>query len=216
MGESPLRELEEFFAKFKPYRLRKGEVILRAQETPPGVFYLKKGFVRLYAISAGGEELTLIIFKPEDFFPIMWAINKTSNNYFLEAMTFCELWCCPREKFVNFLRVNPRVQLELFSRILTRLGGILKRTEYLVFGHALAKVAAILVICAQRFGEREGGKVVIGVPLRHIDIGNLAGLARETTSVEMKKLERKGLIGYRGRFLVVKDLRGLRRQSLLG
>lgn len=210
-----LHSLDLFFAKFKPLRYRKGEIILRAGEAPPGVLYLKRGFVRLYSISKQGEELTLIIFKPGDFFPIMWAINNMPNNYFLESMTFSEICRVPKAIFLAFIRDNPDVLYEMTSRIMIRFAGLLSRMEYLVFGNAYAKVASILSICAERFGRREDEGILVEVPLTHSDIATLVGVTRETASVQIKKIERKGLIARRGRLLFVKNLRGLRKESLL-
>lgn len=215
MKPAPFKKLNNFFSQFKLLYYKKDEIILRPDDTPSGVFYLCKGYVRLYSISQTGEELTLIIFKPEDFFPIVWAINNTPDEYYCEAMTPVEVWRAPREEFLAFIKSDPDVFLELTSRILIRLGGLLERMGYLVFGSAYQKVASILVICAQRFGLKEGKGIKICVPLTHKDIANLVGITRETASVEMKKLERKGFIYHRGRLFMIKDIKGLEKESLL-
>lgn len=208
-------KLEDFFSKYKLFRYQKGEAILRPGDTPQGVYLIKKGYVRLYSISENGEELTLIIFKPNDFFPLMWAINNTENTEYLEAMTSVEIWRSPKDKFLEFIKTNPDVFFELTSRILVRLGGLLERMQYLVFGSAYEKVASILLICVERFGKKEGKHTVIQVPLTHSDIARLIGVARETASIEMKKMERKRLIAYRGRLLIVKNKRRLEKEAFL-
>ena len=210
-----MNRLEVFFRQFKPMNFKKGETILRASEAPPGVYFLEKGYARLYAVSKKGEELTLIIFKSGDPFPIIWAINDTPNNYFLEAMTECTLLRIPKDKFVEFVKSNPEILFDVTRRMLARFGGLLTRMEYLVFGNAYAKVASIIIICAERFGRKRGKKIVIQVPLTHNDIANLVGITRETASLELKKLENKGLIDYERHLLPVKNLKGLREESLL-
>lgn len=215
MKDQLLHKIDSFFAKYKSRNFKRGETILRAGDPPLGFFYLKRGYVRVYSISKNGEELTLIIFKAGDFFPIIWAINNTQNEYFVEAMTACTLVRVPREEFVSFVKSNPDVNFDLTRRTSVRLGGLMRRMEYLVFGNANNKVASILLICAERFGRQEGGKVVVEVPLTHSDIASLVGLTRETASIEMKKLENSGLIGYRGRLVTILNLKGLRRQSML-
>lgn len=215
MGNSKPDKLDLFFRKFRAIHYKNGEVIIRAEDNPSGVYYLIKGFTRLYALSKKGEELTLIIFKPGDLFPIMWAINKTPNVFYLEAMTPVDLWRAPREKFLNFIKGNPEVFFELTSKMLIRLGGLLNRMEYLVFGNAYAKIASILVICAERFGRKEKNKVIIEVPLTHSDIASMVGVTRETVSIEIKKLEQKCLIHYQGRQIVVDKFNKLRKESLV-
>lgn len=211
--ETLLHELDIFFKKFKPLRYRRGEIILRAGDSPPGIFYLKSGYVRVYSFSKGGEELTLIIFKPGDIFPVSWVIGDVPASYFVEAMTVAELWRVPRDQFLEFVRNKPEILLELIKRMMVRFVGLMRRMEYLVFGNAYSKVASILLICAERFGRKAAGGMVIDVPLTHNDIATLVGMTRETVSIEMKKLEKKNLISYRGRLLVVKDTRGLARES---
>lgn len=214
-SQSSFKKLAQFFAGFRKYHYKKGETIIRADEEPPGVFYLERGYVRLYSLSSEGEELTLIIFKPEDFFPVMWAVNGTPNTYYVEAMTAAELYRAPREEFLSFIKQNSDVEFELMSRILVRLGGLLSRMEYLVFGNAHQKVASIIHICAERFGEKNEDGIVIQVPLTHKDIANLVGVTRETASIEIKKLERKSLIVFHGRHIIVKGLPNLRKESLV-
>lgn len=208
-------KLNRFFSKFKKYHYKKGEVILRGGDSPQGVYVIDKGYVKDYSISKEGEELILIIFKPEDFFPMQWVFNNKPNDHYFEAMTAVELWRCPKEEFINFIEANPGILFELTSHILIRMGGIMQRMEYLAFGNAYEKIASIIMICAERFGKKEEGETIIQTILSHRDIANLLGLTRETTSIEIKKLERKGLIGYRGRLLVVKDKKGLEKESLL-
>lgn len=204
-----LHELDLFFKKFKPLNLRRGEIIIRAGDAPPGIFYLTKGYVRVYSFSRSGEELTLIIFKPGDIFPVSWAINNVASGYFVESMTEAALWRVPREEFLEFVRDKPEILFELTRRMMVRLLALMRRMEHLVFGNAHSKVASIILICAERFGKKVGGTVVIDVPLTHNDIATLVGMTRETVSIEMGKLEKKNLVGYRGRRLVVKNRRGL-------
>lgn len=215
MDNAPLSKMDSFFSKFNKLNYKKGETILRAGEDPKGVFYLKKGFVRLYSISKGGEELSLIIFMKGDLFPITWAINGTPNSYFLEAITASEIRRAPNRDFLEFVNNNPDVYFDLTGKMLTRLGGVLRRMEYLVFGNAYSKIASIILISADRFGKKIGDLVVIEVPMTHNDIARLVGLSRETASIEIKKLENKRLIGYRGRLIVVKNYKKLTKESLV-
>lgn len=208
--------LSILFADCRPIRYNRREIILRPEDTPSGVLYLKKGFVRLYTVSELGEELTLIIFKPGDFFPVMWAINNIPNSQYLEAMTDVEVQKVSRESFAEFLRHHAEVESEVLSNILIRLSGLLERIEYLVFGNAYQKVASILVICGERFGEKQDNKVLIKVILTHQDIANLIGLTRETTSLEVKKLEREGIISRQGKFILIKNMEKLQQEANWG
>ena len=102
------KTLETFFGKFTRLTYRKGDSILRAEEVPKGVLYLKKGYVRQYLVSRSGVTLILHIFKPGSFFPATWVINNEPNRYYLEAVTPVEIWRAPKEEVGKFLHDNPR------------------------------------------------------------------------------------------------------------
>lgn len=210
-----LTELDRFFADLKSFHFKKGEIILRAGDPIPGVYFLKRGYVRLFTVSLEGEELTLIIFKKGDIFPITLAINGFSStnakNYYLESLTACELKRSSKSSFVNFIKSDQDALFELTLRLSERLTGMLIRAESFVFGDANNRVASILLICADRFGKKTEQGVEIQVPLTHGDIASLIGVARETASIEIKNLEKRGIIGYRGRSLIIKNAIRLRR-----
>lgn len=211
------KELESFLLKESVLlRYKKGETILHAEDPPPGIFFIQSGYVRLFSISEDGEELTLIIFRPGDAFPLSWVIDNIPNIYNLEAMTQAQIYRAPKEKFVLFLKRHPEILFEFTKRILVRLTGLLTRMEQLVFGNAYAKVASILYLCGERFGKKTGRGTVIELPLTHKDIGLMVGITRETTSIEMKKLERKGLVFYQNGLIVIKNLKLLKEESSSG
>lgn len=216
MQEQAFKQLNDFFSEFKKLSFKKGETLLRADEKPRGVLYLTKGYVKLYSLSKNAQQLTLIIFKPEDFFPIMWAINGTPNAYYVETMTEVELYKAPRQEFLKFINENVDVMTEINSRILTRFGGVLNRMEHPMFGNATNKVASMILICAERLGKENTRKksIIIQAPLTHQDIANLIGVVRETVSIEMKKLQKKGLIDYQGKYLIVKNRQKLKEESV--
>lgn len=215
MDTQASEKLNNFFSGFKKLFFKKGETILRPDDQARNVFYLKKGYARLYSISKNAQELTFIIYKPGDFFPLIPAINNIPVSYYMEAMTLLELYQAPVEDFRRFIKNNSKVLYELTIHILTRLGGVFTRMEYAIFGNAQNKVAAIILICAERFGKDEKKGILVQVPLTHQDIANLLGVARETVSIEMKKLQKMNLINYRGKHLIVKDIQKLKDNAVL-
>lgn len=216
MDIQAFEKLNNFFTQFKKLTFKKGETIIRPEEQPHGVFYLKKGYARLYSISKNAQELTFIIYKPEDFFPTIWPITSSPILYYTEAMTAVEVYQAPVEEFRNFIKSNSDVLFELTGRIVTRLGGLLNRMEYAMFGNAHNKVASIILISAERFGAPSKENIIIQVPLTHQDIANLLGVTRETVSIEMKKLQKMGFIDYKGKYLVVKNAQKLKEEAVLG
>ncbi len=208
------KELTNFFSQHKKIRYKKRDIIVRSGGPLPGIYYITKGFVKLSAISRDGQELLLVIFKPGDTFPLAWALQSLENKYYLEAMTSVELWQAPKEEFIAFIKRNPNTSFLLIQRLLIRLYGLLERMEYLVFGNAYQKIASVIFLSVERFGEKEGESMSIPVPFTHKDIASLVGVTRETASIELKKLENKGIIAHTGKIFLVNDVEMLKKESL--
>jgi len=215
MEKQPFDRLNNFFSRHKKLSFKKGEIILRMDDEPKGVLYLKKGYTRVYSLAKNAEELTLLMFKAGDFFPMTWTINSTYYHYYLEAITDVELYQAPREEFLRFIKNNNNVLFEITSRVLTRFGALLSRMEHAILGNARSKVSSIILILAERFGKKGHRGIIIQVPLTHQDIANLIGVARETVSIEIEKLQKKGLINHKGRYLVIKNQEKLKEESVI-
>lgn len=214
--DPPHNELVDgFFNKYKIRRYGPKEVIIRADESSPYVFYIKRGYVRSYTISEAGKEFTLNIYKPGNYFSMNCVLGGVSNTHFFETITPVDVCVVPRDKVISFLEQNPEVLMDLTKRVLVGLEGVLTRMQYLLFGKAYNKVASSILLCSRRFGEKTHNGTKIQIPLTHQDIANLAGLARETASVEIKKLERMGIIASPSKRIVVLDEERLKEESLI-
>lgn len=198
-------KLEAFFTQYKQQRFKKGEILIRANDEPQGVFYLSKGAVRQYAFSKDGEEQTLNLYKSTSFFPLMWAINNTPNTYYFEAVIASEARRAPREQVIEFLKKEPEVLYDLISRLYKGMHGLLMRIEYLQSGDAHTKVIFALLNASYRFGEQKQNEAV-QLRITHREIAALTGLTKETISRECTKLGAKGFIKNSNHLVVITNM----------
>ncbi|MBI4036245.1 Crp/Fnr family transcriptional regulator [Candidatus Daviesbacteria bacterium] len=216
MESAALDKLSDFFSKYKQLTYTKGEIIIREDDEPAGVYFLKNGYVRMGSIFESGGELTLNIFKPGSFFPMIWAIGELKNSYFCQAMTEVKVYRAPRVEVIKFVKENPEVLYDLTKRILIGLDGMITNIQYLMFGNSYNRIAAAILLLAKRFGEKLDGKIVINFNLVHQDIAHLAGVTRETASIAIKQLENKGVIGRIKKKFVVKNMGKLTKELFVG
>lgn len=208
------KEFEVFYNKFKPRSYKKGEILIRSDDNPQGIFCLTKGYVRQYAISKAGIELTLHILKPISYFPMVWAINGTPNVYNFEALTNIDVGRAPRDEVVNFIKDKPKIIFELMSELLEDYSESLTRVEHLVFSDAYRRVISVLLYIAKHFGVDDGKQTKVGHRFTHQDIATLVGVARETASIELVKLEKRGLIEYSDHLMLFKSINDLEKELL--
>ncbi len=201
----------KFFTRVgKNVTFKKGETILRPGENPASIYYIKKGLVRLYSISTSGQEITLNIYKPESYLFMMWALAEIDNNYFFETLTEVEAFKAPKDIVIEFIKSEPNILYKLNKRTMIGLEAIINTTQTLLFGNAGSKIAATFIMLSKRFGnEGKNGQTIIKVPLTHRLIATLAGLTRETASLEIGKLEKGKIISRKQRAFVVNKMKSL-------
>ena len=206
---------EQFFVQFNRIQAyKKGEIILRPQEEPKEVYFLKKGFVRLYLITLTGREITFNIYKPGTYFPLTWAIGNLPNFYFFEALTNVTVYTAPRKKLLELVKNNPKLLFALTKRTYIGLDGIVRLTQTLLTENAHGKLISVLLVLGRRFGRKKtNGDLVIRLPLTHRILASLANMSRETASLELEKLQKEKTITYNGHSITINKLQKIEEES---
>jgi len=203
------KELEIFFGKFRLVKYKKEELLYRPGDSFSFVNYIKSGFVRIYAISKNGQEVTIHIAKPSSFLPF-FVEKKMKRQYYIEAATPVEVWQVPKEEMINFIVENPELFPDLIDDFSCTIKQLLMRVEYLASGDAYSKVAAVLLWLAADRARKTN--VPLDFAVTHRLIASLTGLTRETVTLQMLKLKEKKLIAGKGRRLVITDVNKLKEE----
>jgi len=210
------KQLEALFSGGKEVNYRSGQIIVRAGELPQKVFWIKSGLIRIYSLMEDGKELTLSMMGPGLFFSMPWVLNAAPSRYYFEAISQATLLYLPRKIFLDFLDRHQELFKELIKFCLLTQEGLIMRVEFLIFGKASHKVAAAIFLACQYFNHTQTNeKISLQLPLSHRLIASFASLSRETTSLEMKQLAKKGIIFYKRRLLTINNLERLKEESKL-
>lgn len=181
----------------------KGQTIVYQGEVPYSVFEVKSGLVRALSINENGEERTLALYGPGDFFPVGYAleiINVALFSYVSQTNT--ELVLHPKDEFKQQLQSDHSpMSKQLASQYVASM------VHINALGQATArdKIIHILHYLSIRFGEELTGKVFtrITIPLTQLDIAKMASVTRETAAVEIGALRKEGLVDVKKRYYSV-------------
>jgi CRP/FNR family transcriptional regulator len=162
--------------------------------------------VREFDISDSGQKITLNIFKPHAFFPMSWAINETPNKYFFEALDNCHVKIAPPNEVVNFLKSNPDVMYDLLARIYKGTDGMLGRQSKLMSGSASARLGYELMIYCRRF-HNTNSSGQYSVKVKESELASFTGMARETVSRQLRKMDKDGMIRLEDGQIIIEDIK---------
>lgn len=196
----------QFLQKFRTKRYRKGELILVQGEVPECAFVVKSGIVKTYNLTLAGEEKPIGFDKKSEIFPLAWVFSKVNHvQFYHEAFTETEVYCIPTLELKEFISKTPAVQLVLLDSMVSRHVNTQLRINALEQSKAPQKVLNTIHFLCLRFGEEvKRNTVRIELPLTQQDIANFIGLTRETTGIELKKLQRKGVLSNKKQYFIVR------------
>ena len=205
-------KLRALFRSGKRFDYHKNETILRARETPRGVYIIEEGIVKMYSLSKEGNEHVLDFFGPGDILPIIWPFRHTVRSMYYEAITKAALTMIPRETFREVIAKSPDVMSAVFGSLVDRHHRYIVRIDNLIYSDALERSAYLILSLADRFGVKSAKGITIDAQITHENLGRALSMTRETFGRTLSRLQRRGMIGHDAqRHIVITDLTGLSR-----
>jgi CRP-like cAMP-binding protein len=98
------RQLEALRAAARAVRYRPGERVLREGEPADRVYVLVEGRVRIYHISAGGEEVVVTLMSAPAIFGEAEAFSGIAHLEYVDAVDDCVILVCPAAAMLRFFR----------------------------------------------------------------------------------------------------------------
>ena len=210
-----LRQMAELVELFRErgvrHSFRKGDFIVRADDTPSGVYYIYTGLVKAYICTKYNEENLMIIRKSDEIVPLIWALTGQSQDVIYQALVPTETWQISREMFMEHIEKHPGLMAPLLDMTIEMYRVHSERLINLEYRSVRERIISFLLTMSQRFGKQSGEGLLIDVPLRHQDIASSVNATRETTSRELSSLERKGLLMNKQSLITLLDVPTLRK-----
>jgi CRP/FNR family transcriptional regulator len=174
-------------------RYKKNEIIYLQGDHANTFFLLKSGRVRLFFTSENGNELNLRILGANKIFGDASYFSRTSRVTSASALTDVELLAVDLQKLLPFLTKYSGLIAELLDLMSQTIRLFSIQVYSMAFLSADKKVAHILVQLGTYFKTKETD-LHYSIDYTHQDIAELIGIARVTTTKELKKFEKLGWI----------------------
>lgn len=193
--------------------VERGELIWAAGAPIQFVAVVGIGFVKMTKITAHGQEIAIELLGPGQCFGLLAAVE--GHSYPLSAIAASSCW---------FLRIPTHVVLPIYDRnpllkdsMLRRLGPRLRKAHDMMTrmstGTVDERLAAVLIVLADSYGDRDSEGVHLQVPLTRQDLSEMAGTTVETTIRVMSRWQKQGVLRTDNR--VIKILNEQKLEGLL-
>lgn len=188
------------------------QVILLENDWGSSVYFILNGWVKIRTYNIDGKEVTLNIVGKGELFGEMAPLDEAPRSTDVITLTPTLICNVPSQDFVNLLATEPQAGIRLAKQMARRLRQVNRRLR-LRESDSMSRVADVILFLADGQGIKvEGGIEVPNLP--HRELSSLSGLARETVTRVLSKLEKKELI-IRDRDLIrIPDLSALEKLML--
>lgn len=210
MTKAKFAQIKKYFSQFPVKKYSKGQIILKTGDKFENVYFIKSGFARAYTVTPKGEN-TLNLLKPLFVMSVMHFISDHHNDYNFQAISPLEVHVVPFAEYKKFSDVNSEVNKSVMEFFFGSLLNYTVNQSNLINGNAQNKVASVLLQLTHDYGKTKNSKLLVNFPATHRVIANLVGLTRETTSVQMSKLQKMGVISTKRTQFTVNDLEKLKK-----
>jgi CRP/FNR family transcriptional regulator, cyclic AMP receptor protein len=168
------------------------QLVLLESDWGGAVYFILEGWVKIRTHNLEGKEVTLNILGNGELFGEMAALEDLPRSSDVITLVPTTLSSIPVQDFLQLLRAEPLAGLHL-SQLLSKRLRQLNRRLSLREADSTARVADILLFLAEGQGQQPPTGTQLP-NLSHRELSGLCGLARETVTRVMSKLEKQGLI----------------------
>ena len=195
LGRLPHDVSRKLLAGERTLRLREGETLFERGDAGDGCYWLRRGVLAVYVVSATGDQRILAILGSNAIVGELAMIDGMPRSASIRALRACELNFISRAAFTDMLRRHP----ELYGDIVKTLAGRLRQTDEDMaassFQSVRARVARALLQFARHLGEQEGPeRVLIRHSITQSDLAAMAGVARESVSRTLRDWQRQKIL----------------------
>ena len=202
LSDSELKSIQELC---KTRKYPKNSMIILEEEMGDVVFIVMSGTVKITRVNDEGKEVILAMLGSGEVFGEMAILDGESRSANALSQENCEVVTINREDFLNLLKTNNKVSLNLMTEFAIRLRKSDQQIEALSLDDAEHRIGVSILNLAEELGViRQGAVTVENLPYQQ-DIANMAGTSRETVSRVMKTFEDRGLITKTGHKLSIPD-----------
>lgn len=205
-----LRVSEQSFMAYA----ERGEIIWLAGSPSQNIDVVGSGFVKMTRSTPQGTEVAIELLGPGQCFGLLVAIE--GREYPLSAIAVTNTWYLkiPTRQFMELYNANASLRDHILRGLAPRLRKAHDMMARMSTGRVEQRLAAVLLILMDSYGEPLALGTRIAVPLTRQDLAEMAGTTVETSIRVMSKLQKEGILATDKQMITVLDSASLT-ESLL-
>jgi CRP-like cAMP-binding protein len=205
-----MKEMEELSKMAAMRSCIKNQVIYFTDDISDKIYFLKQGKVKLSRYAEDGREIIAALLGPGEIFGELAISGQQRRDETAEAMEDSVVCMLSVQEMERMLEQNPRFNLSITKLMGLRLQKVNSRLSSLIFKSSEQRIYSFIHDSATEHGKQTAAGIEVFLRLTHDDIAKLTATARPTVSAVFGDLEKRNIIEYNRRRILVKDLNALK------
>jgi CRP-like cAMP-binding protein len=183
----------------------RGEMIWYSGDETDFFGLVGTGFVKMVKGTAAGTDVTLELMGPGQIFGMMGVID--GKGCPLTAMAVTGVWYAriPKAAFLPIYKSSAEMKDRLIRRLTTRFHDRNDLMARMASGRVDERLAAILFVLAESYGDETDEGMRIRVPLTRQELGEMAGTTTESTIRTLSRWQKEGIVSTEQHFVTIRD-----------
>jgi CRP-like cAMP-binding protein len=208
------REMSEIETISASKRYPKGTLIFSEDEEAKGFFVVISGRVKIYKLSPEGKEQILHIISPGQTFAEAALFDGCTYPAFAESLAETRVLYFPRKSFVNLIRKNPQMSLNMIASLSHWLRKFVSLVEELSLKDVSARLSQYLMDLSAQSGRSSERGIEFKLDISKSQLASQLGTVSETLSRALRKLRDGKIIEVEGKKITILQKEALEEISL--
>lgn len=206
-------ELEEAGLRVAERRYESAQTIFVAGDPADRLYLLVKGVVQVRKEYGNYRRATVALLKDGGGFGEFDLSGKDRQGASAQAMTACRVASIRKGDLRLAMGRHPVLAVELLRVLSERLRHSEQTIGILLHREVAARLAALMPVLAERFGEHGEDGVGLTIPLTHGEVADMMACTREAVSKALGELRNEGFVELGQRMITITDRAGLREHA---
>ena len=183
--------------------------LFRQGDLHKGLFLIESGRVRSYYTAPSGREVTLAYWFPGNFVGAPEMFGGGTHMWGSSAVQRTTTIFLPGAELRRLALASATIAVALLDALSFKARCYSAMAQMLGTRSATERLEHLLVFLATVYGLKEERGTVIAASFTHADLASLIGSTRQWVTVQLARLQKRGVLRYNRGLLVIRDLASL-------
>jgi CRP/FNR family transcriptional regulator, cyclic AMP receptor protein len=189
--------------------LETGKHVWRQGDTQNGIYLIESGRIRSYYAAPSGREVTLAYWFAGNFVGGPDLFGAGAHMWSSVAVEPSRLLFLPGTALRELALQSATIAVALLDALAFKARCYSAMAQMLGTRSVTERLQRLLIFLSNIYGSQQGREIVIGIPFTHGDLANLTGATRQWVTVQLSRMQARGMIRYDRGQIVILNLRAL-------